>query len=91
MVAREHGKPFYVVCEKSRFCLRSIFEPEPEIEEKDLSEVLPYPMESLVTVRNPYFDTTPARFVSKFITEEGTLSAGELSALLRRMILQTCV
>jgi len=91
VVAREHGKPLYVVCEKSKFNLRSIFEPRPEIEEKDLSEVLPYPMESLVTVRNPYFDTTPAEFVSKFITDEGTLSAGELSTLFRRMILETCV
>ncbi len=90
VVAREHSKPFYVVCEKSKFNLRSIFEPRPEIEEKDPSEVLPYSTESLVTVRNPYFDTTPAEFVTKFITDEGALSAGELAALFRRTILETC-
>jgi eIF-2B alpha/beta/delta-like uncharacterized protein len=91
VTAREHSKPFYVVCEKSKLNLRSIFEPEFEIEEKDPSEVLPHPKKSLITVSNPYFDRTPGKFVSKLITEDGELSVEELPAVFRKMVAETCI
>jgi translation initiation factor 2B subunit (eIF-2B alpha/beta/delta family) len=91
VTAREHSKPFYVVCEKSKLNLRSIFEPEFEIEEKDPSEVLPHPKKSLITVSNPYFDRTPGKFVSKLITEDGELSVEELPAVFRKMVAETYI
>lgn len=87
--AREHGEPFHVLCETSKFNLRSMFEPQVETEEMDPFEVLPYPHHALVSVRNPYFDKTPAKFVSKLITEEGELSSQELQKVFRRMLAVT--
>jgi len=91
MTAREHSRPFYVVCEKSKFNLRSIFEPKFEIEEKDPSEVLPHPTKHFVTVRNPYFDRTPGKFVSRLITEDGELPVQELPVVFRKMVSETCI
>lgn len=89
MSALEYDKPFYVICERSKFNLRSIFEPQSEIEEKDTSEVLPYGFQTLLTVRNPYFDRTPNKFVSKLITEEGALPHEELPSIFLKMLEET--
>lgn len=87
--AREHNKPFYVLCEKSKFNLRSMFEAQREIEERNWSEVLPCPSQPLLTVRSPYFDTTPSRFVSRLITEDGAVSSEELPRLFMKMLGET--
>jgi len=89
MSAREHGKSFCVLCEKSKFNLRSMLQAQHETEEMDPSEVLPYLPQALLTVRNPYFDRTPSRFVSKLITEDGELSFEELPRIFRKMLAET--
>lgn len=89
MSAREHGRPFYVVCEKSKFNLRSIFETGIEMEERDPSEVLPYPPPPRLTVRNPYFDRTPSKFISRLITEDGLLAPEEFHSVFRKMLAET--
>jgi len=89
MSAREHGKPFYVLCEKSKFNLRSLFEAQPEMEERGGYEVLPYAPNAALAVRNPYFDRTPSKLVSKLITEDGELSFQELPRVFREMLSNT--
>lgn len=89
MSAHQYNKPFYVLCEKSKFNLRSMFEPQHEVEEREESEVLPSMHDPLLTVRNPYFDKTPARLVSKVITEDGALFSEELPRLFREMLRET--
>jgi translation initiation factor 2B subunit (eIF-2B alpha/beta/delta family) len=89
MSAHEHHKPFYVLCEKSKFNLRSMFEAQPETEERDKFEVLPHPPEPFLTVRNPYFDTTPSTLISQLITEDGSLMTAELPRAFRKMLSET--
>jgi len=89
MSALQHKKPFYVLCEKSKFDLRSIFEAHRDMEEGDQSEVLPDQHGPLLTVRNPYFDTTPGTLVSEVITEGGALSREELPRLFTETLSKT--
>ena len=89
MSAREHSKPFYVLCEKSKFNLTSVFEAQPEMEERGGYEVLPHAPDGVLTVRNQYFDRTPSKLVSKLITEDGELSFQELPRVFREMLGKT--
>lgn len=68
LAAREHGVPFYVCCESFKsipFSARSI-----ELEHADPAE-LDAPRGKYITPMNIYFDVTPARLVSAWITDDG--------------------
>ncbi len=69
LVAREQGVPFQVCCES--FKQRAASDPPPELEEMAPAE-LGVPDWPGVTVRNVYFDITPARLVTAWIDETGT-------------------
>ena len=75
LAARDRGLPFYVCAESFKW--RAADEPEPELEEMAAAE-LDAPAWPGVTVRNVYFDLTPARLVSAWIDETGArrLDAG---------------
>jgi len=66
LAARDQGVPFYVCCESYK--RRRTGEPSPELEEMAADE-LGAPQWPGVTVRNVYFDITPARLVSAWISE----------------------
>lgn len=68
LAAREQGVPFYVCCESFKW--RRTDEPLPELEEMASAE-LNAPNWPGVTVRNVYFDLTPAQLVSAWISETG--------------------
>lgn len=68
LAARDRGVPFYVCCESFKW--RGADEPMPDLEEMAASE-LDVPDWPTVTVRNVYFDLTPTRLVSAWITETG--------------------
>lgn len=68
LAAREQSVPFYVCCESFKW--RKLDEALPELEEMAPSE-LELPDWPEVTVRNVYFDITPARLVSAWIDETG--------------------
>jgi translation initiation factor eIF-2B subunit delta len=68
LAARDRGIPFYVCCESFKW--RAVDEPAPELEEMAPAE-LGAPDQPGVTVRNVYFDCTPARLVSGWIDETG--------------------
>lgn len=69
LAARDRGVPFHVCCESFKW--RAPDEPVPELEEMAAAE-LGMPDWPAVTVRNVYFDLTPARLVSAWIDETGT-------------------
>lgn len=72
LAARDQGVPFHVCCESFKW--RAADDPPPELEEMAPTE-LNAPDWSGVTVRNVYFDLTPARLVSVWIDETGARGA----------------
>ena len=68
LAARDRGVPFHVCCESFKW--RALDDPPPELEEMAPAELgaLDWPG---VTVRNVYFDLTPARLVNAWISETG--------------------
>ncbi|HEY1390756.1 MAG TPA: hypothetical protein VGF38_19635 [Ktedonobacterales bacterium] len=69
LVAREAGKPVYVLCETLKIAAPQF---PLVLEEKDLTELLPDPVDGL-RARNPYFDVTPAELIAGYVTEQGVL------------------
>ncbi len=91
VLAKENNIPFYVAAPKSTFDYNSKTGDETEIEERSEDEVLYMwgidsdnrlnnvriaPKES--KARNPAFDVTPAKYISKIITEEGIYNPQEI-------------
>ncbi|MBE3560079.1 MAG: translation initiation factor eIF-2B [Ktedonobacteraceae bacterium] len=76
--------PLYVLCETLKISARSWpHNPalaEGLLEEKEPEEVLAQPLPG-VTVRNFYFDHTPASLVSRLITEKGILQPQEVQQI----------
>lgn len=69
LMAREAGKPVYVLCETLKIAASDF----PLIlEEKDSAELLPNP-EARLDARNPYFDVTPAALIAGYISDQGVL------------------
>jgi translation initiation factor 2B subunit (eIF-2B alpha/beta/delta family) len=69
LAAEETLTPLYVICDTSKFHVRSFLGEPPKLEEKDSSEVA----EGLegVDIRNPYFEITEGGYISRIITEDG--------------------
>ena len=51
------------------------------IEERAAAEVLPQPIDG-VDVWNPAFDVTPARYITRIVTEKGAFPPEELASQL---------
>jgi ribose 1,5-bisphosphate isomerase len=74
-----HGRniPLYVLCETLKISPRRWSGDLAQLEEKEAEEVLEQPIAG-VAVRNFYFDHTPAKLVTRVITEHGILSKQEI-------------
>lgn len=70
ILAKHFGIPFYVAAPTPSIDVSLESGESIPIEQRDASEVLAKPIES-VDVLNPAFDVTPARLVTKIITERG--------------------
>ena len=73
--------PFYVAAPESTIDASLPDGSHIVIEQRDPSEVLADPIDG-VDVWNPAFDVTPARLITKIITEKGAISPDELETLL---------
>ncbi|HXG42126.1 MAG TPA: NUDIX domain-containing protein [Dehalococcoidia bacterium] len=73
LAARRHRVPFYVVAEAWKALPPGV---APFPEEGEADEIAPPTMG--VTVRNPYFETTPASLVTAYLTEGGALPPAAL-------------
>lgn len=77
VLAHEHGIPFYVAAPTSTID-RSLANGDGiVVEERAASEVLPEPIQG-VDVWNPAFDVTPARYITRIVTEDGAFEPGGL-------------
>lgn len=79
VLAHEHGIPFYVAAPTSTIDPKLADGNGIVIEQRAASEVLPEPIEG-VSVWSPAFDVTPARYVTRIITENGVFEPGALFA-----------
>ena len=77
VLAHEHGIPFYVAAPTSTIDVTLADGSEIVIEQRNPQEVLPKPIEG-VEVWNPAFDVTPARYITKIVTENGLFEPAEL-------------
>jgi translation initiation factor 2B subunit (eIF-2B alpha/beta/delta family) len=68
LAARDQAVPFYVCCESFKF--RGERADTVQLEEMSVAE-LGFAAPDQVTLRNVYFDVTPARLVTGWITEQG--------------------
>ena len=89
VLARENNIPFYVAAPLSTLDLSLADGSRIPIEERPASEVTHIKGIAIapegITVRNPSFDVTPARYISAIITENGIVKGDYLSGL-RRII-----
>ena len=85
VVARENNIPFYVAAPISTIDFSCSSGNEIPIEERDEHEVLIINEKRIAPVdthaKNPAFDVTPAKYISKFITEKGIFKAEEIEEL----------
>ena len=77
VLAREHGIPFYVVAPTSTIDPMLPDGSGIVVEQRDPSEVLPKAIDG-VEVWNPAFDVTPARFITKIVTERGVFDPADI-------------
>ena len=82
LASRKSSIPFYVACEIDK--LSSYSPREIELEENEASEVLSEKLPN-VTIRNIYFDITPAELVNGIITEKGMMEPYEVVNYVREM------
>ena len=80
VLAAYHHIPFYVAAPLSTFDFTLSSGAGIPIEQRSATEVLPQAIEG-VSVYNPAFDVTPAKLVTKIITEYGALSPENISEL----------
>lgn len=77
LAAHAAGKPVYALAERLKITAPSY---PLVIEEMATSELLSEPVAG-VTLRNIYFDVTPARFITSVVTEGGPTSVSEIARL----------
>lgn len=87
LTANEARVDFYVAAESYKFSPATMAGELVEIEERDISEVIP--LETLsqwkhVDVRNPAFDITPPEYIDAIITEQGIIPPQGAIAILHR-------
>lgn len=78
VIAKEHKKPFYVVCNTLKLDRRKKL----IIEERPPSEVYVEHMKTL-EVKNPAFDITPLKYVKRIICEKGIMTPGNVLRMLK--------
>src|SRR5712692_3071608 len=81
--AHGHRIPFYVLCETLKISPQPWSGNLAQLEEKEPEEVLEQPITG-VTARNFYFDHTPAKLVTKVITEQGLMGRREIKRVATR-------
>ncbi|MCX8191600.1 MAG: NUDIX domain-containing protein, partial [Nitrososphaerales archaeon] len=86
LAAKDKGVPFYTVCEKCKFDVRSYLGLRFTLEEKDPSEILYPNAPPSIKARNIYFDITPSRYITEIIMEEGRIKPGEVIQHMERIV-----
>jgi translation initiation factor eIF-2B subunit delta len=86
----DQGKPFYVVSDTFKINQAATWQNPVAIEEKDPSEVAERSESPNMVVRNLYFDITPAKLITKIITEKGILDAADVMTVIPKIQSDSC-
>lgn len=87
LAARASGVPFYTCAETYKFHPDTLDGKGVPIETRPVEEVIdPDELPDGVTVENPVFDFTPARYVDAIITEVGVVGAHEAANVIREHV-----
>jgi methylthioribose-1-phosphate isomerase len=85
VLAQAHGIPFYVAAPTSTVDLALATGAEIPIEERPAAEIThafgPPTAPERVNVYNPAFDVTPAKLITRVITERGAVAPAEIGHL----------
>jgi len=85
ILAKEHQIPFYVAAPMSTVDFKTPSGEEIPIEERDPSEVTHIRGKEITdpgaTIANPAFDVTPARYITRIITDKGVFKPEEIKNL----------
>jgi len=82
--AHGHSVPLYVLCETLKIATYTWKGDLTQLEEKEAEEVWEHPAGG-IAIHNFYFDHTPARLVTKLITEQGILSKQDIRQTVSRL------
>ncbi|HIE28899.1 TPA: NUDIX domain-containing protein [Candidatus Poribacteria bacterium] len=82
LAAQKHKVPVYALCQTNKFHLRSYDGETIKLEEKDGREVISENIPN-VSVRNIYFEITPAELISGIVTEKGILGPKDFASQLK--------
>jgi len=74
------NSPFYVVCDSLKISNKATFDKPMPIKEKPPNEIINPLKLAGADVQNVYFDVTPAKYVTKIITEKGVFLPSKLSS-----------
>ena len=77
LAAKDLGIPVFVACETHKFSPYSLDGELPEVEQRDVSEVIGEPIPG-VDVLNPVFDRTPGGLIERYITQEGDMEPASI-------------
>ena len=83
IVAKEHKKPFFFVGNSLKIDKRKMFGIEERSIKEVLKEIRTTSKLSGVKIRNPAFDITPWKYVSKVITEKGVFNESQIKRMLK--------
>jgi translation initiation factor 2B subunit (eIF-2B alpha/beta/delta family) len=85
LAAERQNVPVYALCQTDKFQSLAYDNESPiELEEKDGSEVISEGVPK-VSVRNIYFDVTPAELIRGIVTDRGILKTSEVLPIAKEM------
>ena len=86
-IARLHDVSFYSAAELYKFDSLTLYGSREKIEERDSKEVWEKPPRTKnLTIRNPAFDATAARYISAYISEAGLVSPQGFLSLVNKKL-----
>ena len=85
IIANEFKVPFYVCAETYKFSPKTLSGEKTIIEERAVEEIIDPDDVPGVTIYNPVFDVTPARFIKSIICEKGVISVSDVKNIIESL------
>lgn len=86
VIAHESNIPFYVCAETYKFSLPSLSGKKTVIEERSPEEIANTAELAGVTIFNPVFDVTPAKYITNIICEKGIISTSDVEDIIKNSL-----
>ena len=83
VLAKEFNVPFYVCAETYKFAPQPLSGQKTIIEERAVDEIIDPDELPGVTIYNPVFDVTPAKYIQNIICEKGIISTSDVEDIIK--------